>query len=58
MILEPKFTIQEIQEYFKGWNWSEKPDEINLASLSNAYIMLDDPQDGIVAWKDKNDSTN
>jgi antirestriction protein len=44
--MKDKFTITEIREYFEGWDMAG----FKSAALHNALLMLEDDQDGIVAY--------
>jgi hypothetical protein len=50
-----KFTTEEIREYIKGFTWADGDGEVTGADLHNAYLMLEDPQDGIEGYFERQD---
>ena len=47
------FTIKEIREYINGFRWilpNGSISEVDDSTLHNAYLLLDDEQDGIVSY--------
>jgi hypothetical protein len=46
-----KFTVEQIQEYFRGWEIvGHEGEYLSLAALHNAFITLDCESDGIEAY--------
>ena len=50
----PRFTTAEIRAYIEGWALAPSSiDRPSYATLHNALLMLDDPQDGIAAARER-----
>jgi hypothetical protein len=46
-----KFTVKQIQEYFRGWEMvGHKEEYLSLSALHNAFITLECESDGIEAY--------